>query len=180
MKYTVKDFEKGEKVKVSYEILSKVSKEVEGKIVGIDTKRIKSGILKIDEGKLIREVAIMYIKNVERLVRKVKRVDKYKQLTEDLIEAKEKAIEEAAKVDDGGTANLDSAFLVLKSWREEKVLEAIKEAGLYCREKSKWIGTGYFIAPVGGDGYKRTKGRNAFIECMREKGYSVLGFDKVD
>jgi hypothetical protein len=44
---------------------------------------------------------------------------------------------EAAKGDDGGSANMDSVFLRVPRAREEKVLETIQKAGLYCLHKSK-------------------------------------------
>ncbi len=107
-------------------------------------------------------------------------MDKYKKLTEDLKEAREMATKEATKVNDNGTANLDSAFLILKGWREEDVLEAIKNAGLWSAGKRKWIGTGYFISINVGQANKRTIARDMFITVLGAKGYEILSFDKMD
>lgn len=106
-------------------------------------------------------------------------MDKYKKLENDLREAYEIA-KEAATGDDGGAANLDATFLKLKGWREDKVLEAIRKAGLYCRGKTKWIGTGYMINTGGGQGNDRVRVRNKFLSILREKGYEVLAFDQMD
>jgi len=83
--------------------------------------------------------------------------------------------------DDGGTCNLDATFLTLKGWREEKVLEAIKNAGLYCSGRTNWIGTGYILNVSGGNqGNDRTRVRDRFAEILRSKGYNVIHFDMMD
>lgn len=105
--------------------------------------------------------------------------NKYEKLTQDLKEAYKEAIK-CKTNDDGGTANLDSTFLILKGWRETKVLEAIENAGLYCRAKRRWIGEGYFININCGQGNNRTRVRDIFKKILKEKGYDVLGFDMVD
>jgi len=107
-------------------------------------------------------------------------MDKYEKLTQDLKEAKEAAAKEAEKVSDGGTANLDSTFLILKGWKEEKVLEAIKNAGLWSSGKRQWIGAGYFISINAGQANKRTIARDIFIVVLSAKGYETLSFDKMD
>lgn len=105
--------------------------------------------------------------------------DKYEKLTNDLKEAYQEAL--LAKTnDDGGTANMDSTFLKLKGWREGKVLQAIKASGLYCRCKSQWIGTGYFIDTGNGQGNDRTRVRDKFIKILKSKGYEALRFDRMD
>ncbi|WP_243156128.1 hypothetical protein [Clostridium sp. C2-6-12] len=109
-----------------------------------------------------------------------KSLNKYEILTDDLKEAKEKAIKLSEGVDDGGTANLDSTFLILKNWNEQKVLEAIAAAGLFCSGKRTWIGSGYFISINLGQGNIRTVARNEFIKILDEKGYKTLAFDKMD
>ncbi len=106
-------------------------------------------------------------------------MNKYKKLENDLREAYEIA-KEAATGDDGGTANLDSTFLKLKGWGEKKVLEAIKNAGLYCRGKTEWIGTGYMINTGGGQGNDRMRVRNKFLSVLEEKGYKVLAYNQMD
>ena len=107
-------------------------------------------------------------------------MDKYEQLTQDLIEAKNLAVEGDKIVDDGGSANLDSTFLRLPRWNESKVLEAIRNADMFCGKKMKWIGQGYLLSVNTGMGYKRTVARNIFLKCLREKGYDVLSFDRMD
>lgn len=105
---------------------------------------------------------------------------KYDKLVKDLIEAREASIE-AGKSEDGGTANLDSVFLRLPRKREEKVLEAIKKAGLYCRRKTQWVGTGYMISPVGcGQGNSRARAMQAMKKVLENKGYDVLGYYQMD
>jgi hypothetical protein len=107
-------------------------------------------------------------------------MSKYDKLAQDLIEAREASIE-AGKGEDGGSANFDSVFLRLPHWREEKVLEAIKKAGLYCVGKTKWIGAGYLISPVGcGIGNSRTRAMEAIKNVLAEKGYDVLGYYQMD
>jgi hypothetical protein len=106
-------------------------------------------------------------------------MNKYEQLTKDLRESYFKAVE-ASTNDDGGTANLDSTFLTLKGWQEEKVLKAIENAGLHCLGKTHWLGNGYMINTGGGQGNNRSRMRDAFAKALREKGYDVLHFDKMD
>lgn len=108
------------------------------------------------------------------------KLSKYDKLTKDLIEAREACIE-AGKGEDGGTANLDSVFLTLPRWREEKVLEAIRKAGLYSRCKTKWIGEGYMISPIKcGQGNSRARAMEAMKKVLSKKGYDVLGFYQMD
>lgn len=106
-------------------------------------------------------------------------MNKYEKLTLDLKEA----YQEACKVktdDDGGTANLDATFLKFKGWREDKVCEAIKNAGLYCRKKTQWVGSGYMIGTSGGQGNDRTRVRDKFADMLKDKGYHVLKFNMMD
>jgi len=104
----------------------------------------------------------------------------YKKLEQDLIKAKNAGVE-AAKGEDGGTANMDSVFLCLPKTREIKVLEAIKNAGLYCRKKTKWIGVGYMISPVKcGQGNSRARAQKAMLDSLESDSYKVLGFYKMD
>lgn len=106
-------------------------------------------------------------------------MNKYQQLTLDLKESFQEALKTKTN-DDGGTANLDGTFLTLKGWREEKVLEAIREAGLYCRAKTQWLGVGYLININCGQGNNRTRVRDKFLQLLKEKGYDVLSFDMMD
>ncbi len=104
----------------------------------------------------------------------------YKKLTQDLIEAKEAALKSVIG-DDGGSANLDCIALSLPRLREEKVIQSVKEAGLYTRGKTDWIGKRYFIhAPHGSQGNDNTSQIEAMYECLKEKGYDVLIFYQMD
>jgi len=104
----------------------------------------------------------------------------YKKLTEDLIKAKQAAIE-AAEGDDGGSANLDAMTLRVPYTRESKVVEAIKEAGLFCRGRSEWIGPYYFIQPPKcGQGDSRYRAVTAMAKAMEQAGYSVLVYHQMD
>ena len=104
----------------------------------------------------------------------------YEKLTTDLIKAKNKA-KEAAKGEDGGTANSDSVFIILPRAREVKVLDAICSAGLHCTGKTYWIGNGYLISPPGGgQGNSRARAMEAMTESLKEDGYDVLGYYQMD
>lgn len=104
----------------------------------------------------------------------------YKKLTDDLIKAKESALS-AIKNEDGGTANLDCMTIKLPRYNEEKVIAAVKEAGLYTRGKREWLGTRYFIhPPVGSMGNDRCRQVTAMCRVMESLGYSVLMFEQTD
>ena len=104
----------------------------------------------------------------------------FKKLTNDLIEAKE-AARLAMTGDDGGTANLDCMTLALPRLNKEKVVGAVKEAGLYTRGKRDWIGKRYFLnVPYGCQGNDRCRQVKAMCEVMKNKGYNVLMFCKMN
>lgn len=107
-------------------------------------------------------------------------MNRYEKLTADLREAHEEANRFSIGENDEGTANLDATFLELKGWNESKTIQAIKNAGLYCRSKTKWIGEGYMLSVGCGQGNRRTVARNRFLHVLRSKGYSVLAFNKMD
>ena len=103
----------------------------------------------------------------------------YKKLTADLIKAKA-AAEEAGKGEDGGTANLDTMTISLPRAREDKALASIKAAGLYA-VKHNWIGVRYFIYPPKcGQGNSRVRATEAMRDVMRDAGWDVLMFCKMD
>ena len=105
----------------------------------------------------------------------------YHKLTESLIKASEAAKKAAESIDDGGTANLDSVFLMIPRAREDKVLEAISNAKLRCFGRTQWIGSGFLIdPPVVGQGNKRAKAMVAMKDSLAGDGWSVLGFYKMD
>ncbi|SKC62150.1 hypothetical protein [Maledivibacter halophilus] len=104
----------------------------------------------------------------------------YKKLNNSLIKAR-KASMKAGNIEDGGTANLDCVFLRLPRAREDKVLETIKGAGLYCRGKRKWIGNGYMISPVGcGIANSRNRAMEAMKKSLEDDGYDVLPYYQMD
>jgi len=104
----------------------------------------------------------------------------YTKLTIDLKDAYKATTDATEGTDDKGTANLDKVFLVLPRAREDKVLEAIKDAGLYCRGKRQWIGSGYMISVSNGQGDKNTKAVTVFTEFMTNRGYQAIAFRKMD
>lgn len=105
---------------------------------------------------------------------------KYVKLTLDLKEAYQEARKLEDIKNDGGSANMDATFLTLKYWREDKVVKAIKDAGLGYTNKINWIGSGYLIKTGGGQGNSRTRVRDRFAEVLKIKGYDVIHFDMVD
>lgn len=105
----------------------------------------------------------------------------WQKLIQDLRDANQAAKAAADKSDDGGSANLDSVFLRIPRQREVAVLKAIQEAGLYCREKSQWIGAGYFIDPQsGGQGNKNFIAVSVMTEHLQRNGWDALDFRKMD
>jgi hypothetical protein len=105
----------------------------------------------------------------------------YNKLLESLSKARKAGIE-AAKGDDGGSANLDSVFLEVPYCREEKVLEIIQKAGLFCGHKIKWIGSyGYLISPAGcGQGNSRYRAVQAMVESLKKDGFQAMPFYMTD
>lgn len=107
-------------------------------------------------------------------------MEKYEKLTHDLRQAKENALK-AIIGEDGGSANLDCMTIELKGWREEKVKNAVSDAGLYTRGRREWIGRRFFINPPGaGQGNDRCRAVEAMCETMRKLGYDVLMFQRAD
>lgn len=101
--------------------------------------------------------------------------------TQDLKAADRKAYESTEKVSDGGSANLDRAFIRIPRIREGKVLNAIYNAGLYCSGRSEWIGRGYMVRPnTKGMGDKNTVAVKVFVQELQDRGYDVLTFHKMD
>lgn len=104
----------------------------------------------------------------------------YIKLTNDLKDAYNVATRATEGMQDKGTSNLDKVFLVLPRAREDKVIEAIKEAGLYCRGKRQWIGAGYMITVSNGQGDQNTQAVTVFTEFMTSRGYKAIAFRKID
>jgi hypothetical protein len=104
----------------------------------------------------------------------------YKKLAEDLIKAR-LAAEEAAKGEDGGTANLDTMTIRLHRANEKKVIEAVKAAGLHTLGKRQWLGPCYFIGPPNcGQGNSRVRATEAMEKVMKEAGYEALMYCQMD
>lgn len=104
----------------------------------------------------------------------------YKKLTADLTRARI-AAEEAAKGEDGGTANLDCMTIKLPRANEKKVIEAVKLAGLYTRGRREWVGSRFFISPPRcGQGNSRVRATEAMKKVMQEAGWDVLMYCKMD
>lgn len=104
----------------------------------------------------------------------------FKKLTNDLLEAKE-AAKASMTGEDGGSANRDCMTIALPRLNEEKVINAIKESGLWTRGKRDWIGKRYFISvPFGGQGNDRCRQVKAMCDHMKSKGYDVLMFCQID
>lgn len=122
--------------------------------------------------------ALLHLAEV-RLLRKGVAMD-YKKLTEDLIKAR-LAAEEAAKGEDGGSANRDTMTIKLPRANEKKVMEAVKDAGLYTRGRQNWIGPRFFISPPAcGQGNSRVRATEAMEKVMKEAGYDVLMYCQID
>ncbi|MRN51967.1 hypothetical protein [Paenibacillus monticola] len=102
-------------------------------------------------------------------------------LVKDLRESNALAKAAAEAIPDGGSANLDSVFLCIPRQPETKVLNAIQKAGLYCRAKRRWIGSGYMINPdSSGQGDKRCKAVTVMYKELAGRGWDVLTYRKVD
>jgi hypothetical protein len=106
-------------------------------------------------------------------------MNRYEQLTYDLKEAYKNAMK-ASTEDDSGTFNLDCTFLILKGWQERKVLKIFENVGLHCSGKTKWVGYGYLLNTGQGQASRRTRVRDAFAKVLKEKGYNVVHFNKMD
>lgn len=105
----------------------------------------------------------------------------FKKLIRDLAEANAEAKAAADASDDGGTANLDAVFLRLPRQHEIKVLQAIKDAGLYCRGRRQWIGQGYMITPTScGQADKRAKAVTVMCGELTSRGWDVIAYRQMD
>lgn len=105
----------------------------------------------------------------------------YQKLTEDLIKARI-AAEEVGKGEDGGSANLDTLTIKLSRAREEKVKEAARNAGLSA-SKVDWLGPRFFVFPPRsccGQGNSRVRATEAMHRALKEAGYEVLMYCRMD
>ena len=106
----------------------------------------------------------------------------YAKLTADLKKGLEKA-KEAAKGEDGGSANLDGCFLQVPRAREKDILQAIKDAGIYCGGRGTWsfFGVGYFLSlPCGGQGNSNTRAVEAMKNSLQADGWEAYVYYKMD
>lgn len=93
--------------------------------------------------------------------------NRYSLLTERLREAAKIGREFAAKVGDGGSANLDAVFLKLKGFREKQTVDAIHAAGLSGFKTTWVIGDGFLIDPPAvGQGNKRARAQEAMVKSL--------------
>ena len=105
----------------------------------------------------------------------------FEKLLVDLQKAHIAAKEAAKSGNDGGTANLDSLALRLPRARETKVLEVIRDADLYCRHKSNWLGPCYFISHgCGGQGDRNTRAVEAMKKSLTTDGWDVMIYYQMD
>lgn len=84
--------------------------------------------------------------------------------------------------DDGGTANLDSAFLNAQpGLRGESVVRAAEAAGvlLGIRRRSKWW-NGWFIHVTQGQGAMRTRMAEAAAAALNDAGESASVYYRID
>ena len=103
----------------------------------------------------------------------------YKKFTEDLVKSRI-AAEEAEKGEDGGSANLDTLTIKLLRSREEKVKEAAMRAGLHA-SKINWLGPRFFIYPPScGQGNSRVRATREMEKVLKEAGYEVLMYERID
>ncbi len=98
----------------------------------------------------------------------------YAKLTADLIKAKKEA-EIAAKGEDKGSINLDTLAIFLPRAGNQKVITAVKEAGLYTSGARYWNGRRFFINPPRcGQSSSRKRAVQSMFESMRLAGWEVI------
>lgn len=103
---------------------------------------------------------------------------KYVKLRDDLITARKAGLDRAAKVDDGGTCNLDAPTLELPRWQKKKIEQACKEAGCGC---FVWMPGVYVISlRCPGMANKRTEAAEAATKSLESAGYNALMYYRVD
>lgn len=105
----------------------------------------------------------------------------YNKLTADAKAAIQSGNEVADKTPDNGTCNMDGVVLKLPRLPEEKVVEALKSAGVRAR-KNDWgyHGTGYMINPSQGQADKRSKAAEAICAALKGAGYQVSMYYQMD
>lgn len=98
-------------------------------------------------------------------------------LTQDCIRARSSAIQSGLSAGDGGSANLDAAFLPIgKGVRSAKVVDAVMRGGLRAHATT-WIGRGVMIQPPGdGQAGRRYAANEALISSLASAGWGVIGY----
>ncbi len=105
----------------------------------------------------------------------------YEKLKWDLIEAAEKAKEEAIETDDGGTCNFDCCVLFLPRYNEKKTIEAIKAAGMSGFKSIHFGKVCYMLGnPIFAQGNRRTAQAEKINEVMKSKGYDTTVYYQMD
>lgn len=108
--------------------------------------------------------------------------DKYIELTNALIKAKE-AAQVYANTEDGGTCNFDSPVIDYREMHmsKAKAAEAIKAAGLRCFEWKSWGGIRLVICGIGyGQGNRNTRMAEAAYESLKNSGISASMYYQMD
>lgn len=102
-------------------------------------------------------------------------------LTTDAAIARAAAMSACDRATDGGSANLDAAFLRLdKGDRSAPVIAALASAGLSA-SPARWIGRGVMIQPPGlGQAGKRYASNRALVESLMAAGWPVLPYYVLD
>jgi hypothetical protein len=107
--------------------------------------------------------------------------NKYRELADDLTEAGVQGVMAAQAVPDSGTCNLDSVFLRLKGFNEEKTLEAIHKADLNgFKTSGLYFGKGYLISVCVGQAYKNEIAAKTMYEFLKGKNYDVSRWMQMD
>lgn len=105
-------------------------------------------------------------------------MNKYEQLTQDLIDSAAEA-QQFALANDGGTCNFDSPTVRLERWNKEQLINAVKNAGLncfYCKFFKSWVITG----GTSGQGNRRTTMAEAIKDSLKKRGYDASMYYQMD
>jgi cell division GTPase FtsZ len=108
--------------------------------------------------------------------------DKYTELTNALIKAKEEA-QKYINTEDGGTCNFDSPAIDYRAMHmsKAKAAEAIKAAGLRCFEWKSWGDMLLVICGIGaGQGNRNTRMAEAAYESLKNSGISATMFYQME
>lgn len=105
----------------------------------------------------------------------------YEKLTADVRKAMKAGEQAAAAVNDRGTCNMDGVVLRLPRLREQRVVDALSQAGVYTNKSGcGWAGPGYMINPNCGQADKRSTAAKAIEASLKQAGYDVTMFYMMD